>query len=331
MKTFLRGRSERGQVAVIFAGGLVTLLLATGLVLDGGIAFLSRREAQNVADLAAMAGTKTIADHYLNGGRSGADVYGSVLSTAVSNACTAAEDCTWTAEYVRPSAPHVEQTLGPVTNGGAIPGGAQGVRVSVTRQPQTFFVRLAGRDTWQVETQATALTASLAGLPPGGVLPIAVDPPNANFQPGEVYQLTAGMDGPGNFSWLSWDGSNDAGSLADSICNPNNPYISLQPPTWVIGDPGKSNSTAVRDCLDTWIRDRTTVLIPTWDQVVGQGNLFEFRITGMVAVVVTGHGQPGIDSITARFVEYYPLPSIDAGYGGPPVPGAGVFFLGLVR
>ncbi|MBD0324712.1 MAG: hypothetical protein ICV72_15210, partial [Aldersonia sp.] len=73
----ITGRAERGQVAVIFAGGLVTLLLATGLVLDGGIAFLSRREAQNVADLAAMAGTKTVADHYVKGGRTGADVYGS--------------------------------------------------------------------------------------------------------------------------------------------------------------------------------------------------------------------------------------------------------------
>ena len=327
-------RAERGQVAVIFAGGLVTMLLLTGLVIDGGIAFLNRREAQNIADLAAMAGTKTVSDHYVDGGRTGADVYAAVEANAASNGCTAAEACTWEARYVRPTGPGSEQEIGQVHPNGAIPGGAQGVVVTVTRTPGTFFVRVIGQSTWQVETRATALTAHLDGLPPGGVLPIAVDPPNANFQPGDEYQLTAGMDGPGNFSWLSWDGSNDANSLADSICNPDNPALSFTPAPWVAGDPGKTNSggdAGVRACVDSWIDEGATVLIPTWSEARGQGNNFEFKITGLVAMVVTGRGQPAIDSITARFVEYYPLPSIEAGYGGPPIPGQGVFFLGLVR
>ena len=334
LNSFVSARAERGQIAVIFAGGLVTMLLATGLVIDGGIAFLNRREGQNVADLAAMAGTKTISDHYVDGGRSGTDVYNAVQASAASNGCTAAEACTWEARYVRPSGPGSEQELGPVHDSGAIPGGAQGVKVTVTREPGTFFVRVAGQDTWDVVTSATALTAHLDGLPPAGVLPIAVDPPNNNFQPGGVYQLTAGKDGPGNFSWLSWDGSNDANALADSICNPNNPAMSFYPPPWVTGDPGKTNAggnQGVRDCVDSWIQEGATVLIPTWSASRGQGNHFEFQITGLVAMVITSRGQPAIDSITARFVEYYPLPSIEAGYGGPPVPGDGVFFLGLVR
>ena len=327
-----RSASADGQVFVIFAGGLVTMLLGTGLVIDGGIGFLNRREGQNVADLVAMAGTRVIADHYTEGGRSGGQVYAAMQETATENACTTggATACTWTADYVTPQGQQ-EIPIGPVVNGGDVPAGAQGVRVYVTRQPRTFFVTLIGQETWQVETQATALTHQPTSLPPGGVLPIAVDPPNQFFQPGGVYNLTAGKDGPGNFSWLSWDGRNDAPSLADSICNPNNPAITFEPPTWVVGDPGKSNATGVRSCVSTWASNGATVLIPTWDQVRGQGNNFEFRITGLAAVVILAHGQPAVDSITARFVEYYPLPSIEAGYGGPPRPGAGVFFLGLVR
>ena len=318
---------------MIFAGGLVTLLLATGLVIDGGMAFLNRREAQNVADLAALAGTKMVADHYTDGGRTGAQVYAAVETTATDNGCApgGSTSCTWTAQYVRPIGGG-EATVAPVLNGGGVPAGAQGVRVTVTRLPGTFFLRVIGRDSWQVETRATALTARLGGLPPGGVLPIAIDPPNANFTPGETYNLTVGKDGPGNFSWLSWGGSNDANTLADSICNPNNPALSF--PAWVAGDPGKTNAggtNRVRDCVDSWIRNSATVLIPTWERVRGQGNNFEFRITGLAAVVLTARGQPAIDNITARFVEYYPLPGIEAGYGGPPVPGDGVYFVGLVR
>lgn len=323
-------RSEDGQVFVIFAGGLVAMLLAVGLVIDGGMAFVNRREGQNVADLAAIAGTKMVADHYTDGGRSGAQVYGAIHATVTDNGCvpSGSTNCTWTAEYVRPQG-NTEVSLGAVLNGGSVPSTAQGVRVSVTRLPETFFLRLAGRDSWEVVTRATALTAELDGLPPSGVLPIAIDPPNHNFTPGQVYNLTAGKDGPGNFSFLSWGGTNDAPSLADSICNPDNPELSF--PAWVVGDPGKTNSSLVRDCLSTWEQNGGTVLIPTWERVRGQGNNFEFRITGLAAVVLLAHDSPAVDSITARFVEYYPLPNIQAGWGGPPSAGSQVYFLGLIR
>ena len=315
----------------MFAGGLVTLLVITGLVIDGGMAFLNRRDAQNVADLAAIAGTKMVADHYTDGGRTGADVYGAAAGSVSSNGCSATGGvpCSWRADYVTPGGASSEQVIGPLTNGGSIPAGAQGLRVYVTRQPETFFLGLIGQLRWDVQTTATALTARIDGLPRSGVLPIAADPPNANFKPGGVYNLTAGKDGPGNFSWLSWDGSNDPNTLADSICNPDNPAITF--PAWVTGDPGKSNSSGVRDCVDRWIAGGETVLIPLWDRVQAQGNNFEFRITGLAAVVILERGQPAVDSIIARFSEYYPLPSIEAGYGGPPASGDQVYFLGLVR
>jgi hypothetical protein len=279
-----------------------------------------------------MAGTKVISDHYLTDPTlDGPDVHAAIDATRAANGCAAAGGCTWTAQYVRPNGPGVEQDLGAVTTGDPMPGGAQGVRVDVGESPETFFMRVIGLDTISVSTSATALTASLPGLPAGQVLPIGADPPNNNYTPGEVYELTAGMDAPGNFSWLSWDGSNDPNTLATSICTPNNPEMSF--PVWITGDPGKSNSNSVRDCVDYWIDNGATVLIPMWDQVTGTGNNTEFRIVGLAAFVLTARSQPAIDSIQGRFVGYYGLPSVSAGYGGPPDPNDAnsVHFLGIVR
>ncbi len=60
-------RRAEGQILVLFAGGLAVFLILIGLVIDGGMAFLSRRDAQNTADLAALAGTKVVADLYVKG------------------------------------------------------------------------------------------------------------------------------------------------------------------------------------------------------------------------------------------------------------------------
>lgn len=48
--------TERGQLLVILAIGLVGLLGFTALAIDGGMVFSDRRKAQNAADTAAMAG-----------------------------------------------------------------------------------------------------------------------------------------------------------------------------------------------------------------------------------------------------------------------------------
>ena len=47
-------RRDGGQVLVVFALALTAIVAMTGLVLDGGSAFVQRRNMQNVADNAAM-------------------------------------------------------------------------------------------------------------------------------------------------------------------------------------------------------------------------------------------------------------------------------------
>lgn len=51
---------ERGQVLVLFAGGLVALLLVAALAFDVGMMLVERRDQQNAADAAALAGARFV-------------------------------------------------------------------------------------------------------------------------------------------------------------------------------------------------------------------------------------------------------------------------------
>src|SRR3990172_7549626 len=53
-----RSGSQRGQVLVLFAGGLITLLLFAALAFDGGMVLAEHRDQQDAADAAALAGAR---------------------------------------------------------------------------------------------------------------------------------------------------------------------------------------------------------------------------------------------------------------------------------
>jgi hypothetical protein len=55
-----RHEGQRGQVLVLFAGGLVALLLVAALAFDIGSMLVNRRDEQNAADAAALAGARHI-------------------------------------------------------------------------------------------------------------------------------------------------------------------------------------------------------------------------------------------------------------------------------
>ncbi len=52
-------KTERGQALIMIALAMVGLAGMVGLVVDGGNAFLDRRNAQNAADSAALAAALT--------------------------------------------------------------------------------------------------------------------------------------------------------------------------------------------------------------------------------------------------------------------------------
>ena len=49
-------RQERGQAMILIVLSIIALIAVTGLAVDGGIVYASRRQAQNAADAAALAG-----------------------------------------------------------------------------------------------------------------------------------------------------------------------------------------------------------------------------------------------------------------------------------
>jgi Flp pilus assembly protein TadG len=311
-------RDERGQILLIVAAGILFFVSLVGLVIDTGVGFHERRDLQNSSDLSAMAGTKVIADHYLDGGRTGAQVYAAIEASLTANGCVPADGCDWTAIYVRPDPTVVgsEIQMGAVTNGGAIPANAQGVQVDTASTPATFFMRVIGIDEIAVAVEATAMTSSLLNEAPYGVLlPIAAF--DSDYEPGVEYEITAGQEGPGNFGWLTWNGSPNEPTLAASLCTPDNPEIPSFP-VWIQGSTGMTNGNAVRDCMTNWLG--STVLIPIWAQTNHRGGSnLEYEIITLGAFTLTDFNQHA-NKVKGHFVEFYALPGVPAGYGSPPCP-----------
>lgn len=323
---------ERGQILVIVAGGAVALLLLVGLVLDGGIAILNRRDGQNSADIAALTGTRLIAEHYVDPAvtYTKSAIYAGIDTSVRENGCDntgTGTPCTWQANFVNLSLADV----GAVTNSGdALPSGAVGVRVNIHREPGTFLASMANIDYWNIDTQAIAIANQPTTAPPGQLLPIALkENTGTPYVPGQVYDLTDGKDVPGGFGYLAWAGTNDPNSLRDSICTPNNPPFAM--PTTFPGDPGKSNSTGVRACLDQWISSGQTVLIPIYSTIVGPGNAQTYTIIGVAAFVLTSRAQPAVDNIQGYFVEIYPYTSVPGGGGQAPSENSTSYQLSLVQ
>jgi Flp pilus assembly protein TadG len=352
-----RRRSE-GQILAMFAGGAILLILITGLVIDGGNVFLQRRDSQNSADIGAMAGTKRLADYYVlptgSAGKAftGSDnVYTKIATRMGQNDCSSAlgSDCSWTARYVGVRTGSGFVDLGAVTAADAGPPGfaggqkALGVTVNVTKTPRTYLLGVIGQSTWTVKTLATAVTGSLPGAPAGQLLPIGLT--EMPTQEGALYALTSGADGPGNFGWLSWNGSNNSGELAAATCTPNNPAFTL--PYQFAGDPGKTNSSDVRACLQQWVDNQQTVLIPivlkTNDpagtpgcSTGANGNNFSFCVVALAAFVITGYSQPAVDQINGRFVGTVPYSvngnaAVPGPITAPPTEGSTLYALGLAQ
>ncbi|HSS34985.1 MAG TPA: TadE/TadG family type IV pilus assembly protein [Patescibacteria group bacterium] len=326
-----RRRDARGQVVVMFGLGLVVILLIVGLVVDGGKAFFERRSGQNDADVAALAGTKVVADGYtLTGGTNRGMAYAEIQRSIIANGCTAGgtEPCTWSASFVGQG----QRPVGPVNAGdsaGFVGSGILGVRVDVRRTPRTYFLGLIGRSSWEVETSATALAAKPDRAPASQVLPIGLHEPTIPFQAGQIYDLTANKGAPGGFVWLSWSTLNDAATLRSSVCRPNNKAFDIG--ASIRTGPVSVDPTDV-PCLTTWMQSKTTVLIPIYDQPTGYALASTYRIHRLAAFVIVGVGQPTGHDIRAYFVGTYAYPIAPAGVGDqPPDKTDSLYYIGLTR
>jgi Flp pilus assembly protein TadG len=198
-----RERSQGGQVIVIFGLALVAIVAMVALIVEGGNAFAQQRITQNGADAAANAGAVVLAQQLGSPGtKSDADVDAAVDNVASSNNLV-----TWTGYYTNVTGAYISsggavvgnKASAAVVGAGAIPPGAQGVRVGGTRAFGTSFARVLGITSMNAAAEATAVTGRLTGGPflpvifPINIVDCEV---NGSLGTGEANWVLSNPDGP---------------------------------------------------------------------------------------------------------------------------------------
>jgi hypothetical protein len=282
----IRGHRHRtrGQAIVIFAGGLIAIVLGVGLIVDVGFAWSQQRNTQNGADASSRAGAVVLGQHQAEGPTSvktGLDVWNAVHATATSNEVAVAE-ARYTDWQGNPLAGDPA-----VTPGGAIPTGAAGVRVDATRDQGTFLIRVVGINNWTIRQTATAVAGPTTGcvdtedgctlLPvtfpvtvfactnTGKTLPI--DPPQS-WETGQLITLPLCGGNPGSVGWLDWTPpAGGSSELADVILNP--PSVSVPLPSWqYITETGDISAITVENALNTYAGE--VVSLPIFDSTCNE-------------------------------------------------------------
>ena len=129
--------SERGQVLIIVVLGMVGLIAITALAIDGGNAFLDRRNAQNAADTAALAGAlaRIRGDNFVQ------RAYGAAAQNGYNNNGTS----------------NTVQVFSPPISGSHVDD-IEYIQIIITSHVDTYFGGLIGRDVVVNEVSAVTRT-----------------------------------------------------------------------------------------------------------------------------------------------------------------------------
>ena len=254
--------TERGQVLVIVAIGLLAMVAMVGLVIDGGHAWGRQRETQNGANAMAKAGT-TVIQHYLSGDAMTDGDVGCAVDDASDRNLVTLESAVYTDDQGSPLSP--QTPVGACGAGGGIPSGAQGVVATASQEFGTFLVGVIGFDQLTTEADATAVVGTSGGICPAsagcGVLPVTF-PHRAVTCDGTNRQVVIGdsdwpildeavdtldasnlvvvplcTTGPGSVGWLDFGCAPNLESMIDDPCNV---YIPI--PAWLHTQTGNTNS-----------------------------------------------------------------------------------------
>lgn len=181
---------QQGQILVVFVGGLVTLLLIAGLVIDLGISFVTRRQEQNAVDPAAIAAARYIRT---SGGPDIANMWHSACFYALQNdfrptqvggpsnnqPCDASNPVDGST---------IKVNYPPSADAGDFSGRTGFVEVTLSKQNQSFFAGLIGLT--QIGVASSAVAAYSNGDSNANSL-IALDP-NADCSTGKVHGTGGG-------------------------------------------------------------------------------------------------------------------------------------------
>lgn len=159
-------KSERGQIIVILALSMVAIIGITALAIDGSLIYNARRQDQNTADSASLAGAGAIAN-YLKSVDSGVLICGkpdgtqaTILAVNAVHASVAADGIS-AAEMTKLAS---ETELAAVDQGFTVTCNWYGglgtqyldVHVKVTTEMETSFAQVVNRDTLKTSVESTA-------------------------------------------------------------------------------------------------------------------------------------------------------------------------------
>jgi len=192
MLTAKRRDKERGQALIVLAFALLALAAFAGLAIDGGRLYAQRRQTQNAADAAAMAGAGTLAEFIskcasadaANDNRVAAAIVDMARLNGIDHFSPDGELEAW----------YVDADFQPVGRVGwatGIPYSATGIKTSLTYSDTATFMRVVGRTHLVVTAEALAMIGPVVQAN-SGILPIAV--PEAvvtTFQVGEKFTIFA--------------------------------------------------------------------------------------------------------------------------------------------
>ena len=227
--------AARGQVLVVFALSLITLLGFAGLALDGGSTFAQRRSQQTAADMAALAAAN---DYLVNGSAS--------LATTRSQTVTASNG------FTNGTGGTTVATALDTSNGIA-------VVVTVTAPHQNAMAALLGQPVWMVTTTATAL----AGFPDTayGASPF-IFPASAFSSDGTALYQTPTDFGETNgdvptsqldFAWTNYGTGNLSSTDVDSIIKGDMTINKTLAFGEYIGQHNNGNHSTLYDDVDTYL------------------------------------------------------------------------------
>ena len=273
-------RAADGQVLVVFALSLITLLGFAGLALDGGSTFAQRRSQQTAADMAALAAAN---DYLVNGNES--------LAT------TRAETVTQGNGYTHASGGTTVTTDLDTSNGIA-------VTVTIDSPHHNAMAGLFGMPIWTVTTTATAL----AGFPDTayGASPFIF--PASAFQVDGTPKFQTSIDfGETNgdvptslldFAWTNYGTGNVSNPAVRDIIDGTTTINKTLAFGEYIGQHNNGNHTTLYDPVNTYLAglDVPAAIVDPYGNFIGWATFHVNSATGGSAKHINGYFKSSFES-----------------------------------
>jgi Flp pilus assembly protein TadG len=178
---------REGQAVVLAALAFVVLVGATGLALDGANAYNQRRNANNAADAASLAGARALLEASEHSGTNG-DVL-AAITTYLDAHLPNSSNRQVNAYYIDGTGSQAG-AIDSSTAADDVPAvdiassaSVHGVAVEIHWTFNTFFMPLLGQDTLTVEGYGLSLVGALGGATGPDLIPLAIrDTPASDWQ-----------------------------------------------------------------------------------------------------------------------------------------------------